>query len=235
MRITGRADGPAGVSWSGSGAARRELLARPAGERLAWLHSRAQVSWPRPWPHTATGKDAPGAAAGLEAGLRLARAGNWHEAAAKLNTAMRLVPPGEVESEGRILAARSAVCLGLGRPDLCWQDCQAALASLPTTATVQRVKLWERSAACRPETAGEAHEAAAREVAQSGLEPGLQDRLLAGLHGLVSNGPDHTPTQAERPAPSKSTPFVRHCSLKKAQMEYKLFPNMKQFYFVMMS
>ena len=208
MRIRGRVDGPADVSWSGSGAARRELLARPAGERLSWLHSHAQVSWPRPWSHTTTAKDAPGAAAGLEAGLRLARAGNWHEAAARLNTAIRLVPPGEAESEGRILAARSAVCLGLGRPDLCWQDCRAALARLPSTATVQRVKLWERSAACRPETAGEAREAAAREVAQSGLEPGLQDRLLAGLHG-----PDPTPTQAKGPAPSKSTPFVRHCSL----------------------
>ena len=57
---------------------------------------------------------------------------------------------------GWICAGRSLATWSLDYNQESYEDCVEALELLPSTSTVQRVKLWERLALCRPDKLNQA-------------------------------------------------------------------------------
>ena len=93
------------------------------------------------------------------------------------------------ESAGWICAGRSASTLSLGLVEDCRADCEAALALLPPSLTVQRVKLWQRLAACSPDTADTSLRSMEQELEQSGLQEEVRARLLHTLQNTKVEPP----------------------------------------------
>ena len=142
-------DQPLRVSWTGSREEKLLFCKMDIKERLEHLETHCRLEFEaEPWPGV---KDRMKADQVRQSAMSLAKAGKFVEAVLQLNTAMRLAPVTESDCLGLICAGRSLATWSLGLDQESYQDCVTAISLLPSTSTVQRVKLWERMALCRPE------------------------------------------------------------------------------------
>ena len=153
MKITAQIlvlpDQPPRVSWTGTREEKVQFCKMEIKERLEYLETHSLVECKaEPWSGV---KDRVKADQVRQTAMSLAKAGKFVEAVLQLNTAMRLAPATERDCLGLICAGRSLATWSLGLDQESYQDCLTAISLLPSTATVQRVKLWERMALCRPD------------------------------------------------------------------------------------
>lgn len=149
------------------------------------IHADHRLSWSPPVPPA---KSSALSAAARERGAAHARAGRQEAALEELNTAARLATT--AEELGWVAAARSSATLELGLVQECLEDCRLALASLPPSLALQRLRVWQRSAVCwallGEEGAVARVVAVARgELAAAGVAEEARGRLVAGLETAV--------------------------------------------------
>ena len=142
-------DEPPTVSWSGGREEKQVFCQMDIKERLEHLvtHSRIECE-SSPWSGV---KDRSQADQLRKSAISQMKAGKFVEAILLFNSAMRVAPASEDEAIGWICAGRSLASWSVGCLEESYGDCLAAIRLLPSSFTVQKVKLWERMALCKPD------------------------------------------------------------------------------------